>query len=123
MRSRRRHLDCARRVLIIAASHSDDSEGMLGDVWSRVSEVVTVRRLDEAPAADDHSASAVVTRAEGHLEAGDLAAAVQALEGLQGEKTKQAAAGWLAEAKSRLAIDAAIGKLDGLLAGRLTTGG
>ena len=121
LNSLQRSFPAAARAIVVAGD-SDDSEGIFGDLLSRVSQVVTVRRTDEAPS-DDVSASAVVARAEGHLKTGDLAAAVQELDALQGTQTKEAAAGWLAQAKSRLAVDGAISKLDGLMAGRLTTGG
>jgi hypothetical protein len=54
--------------------------------------------------------AARVARAEAHLATGDLAAAVAELEALEGPAA-DAAADWLAKAKSRLAATATLDRL------------
>jgi hypothetical protein len=104
---------------IVAAGYGAGEEGVLGDVLSRVSQVVTVRPVGEVPG---DSAGAIVARAEGQLDRGDLAAALTELDALP-EAAKAAAAAWRARAEQRVAADAAISKLNGLLAKQLAAGG
>lgn len=77
-------------------------------VWSRVQSLVTVRRTGEVPG---ETVAARLSRAEAALARGDLAEAVKQLEGLAGA-ARAAAAGWIADAKARLAADAALAELD-----------
>jgi len=104
---------------VVAAGYGASEEGVLGDVLSRVSQVVTVRPVGEV---EGDSAGAIVARAEGQLGRGDLAAALKELEALP-EASKAAAAAWRARAEQRVAADAAISKLNGLLAEQLAAGG
>ncbi len=104
---------------IVAAGYGASEQGVLGDVLSRVSQVVTVRPVGEVPG---DSAGAIVARAEGQLDRGDLAAALKELDALP-EAAKAAAAAWRARAEQRVAADAAISKLNGLLARQLAAGG
>jgi hypothetical protein len=106
---------------IVAAGYGDGDDGVLGDVLNRVSQVVTVRPVGEVDD-DDDSAGAIVARAEGLLDQGDLAAALEELKGLP-ENANLAAATWSQRAQQRIAADAAITRLNGLLAGQLATGG
>jgi uroporphyrinogen-III synthase len=104
---------------VVAAGYGASEDGVLGDVLNRVSQVVTVRPVGEV---EGDSSGAIVARAEGHLDQGDLAAALDELKGLS-ETAAAAAAPWRARAEQRLAADAAITKLNGLLAGQLAAGG
>jgi hypothetical protein len=106
---------------IVAAGYGDGDDGVLGEVLNRVSQVVTVRPVGEVDD-DDDSAGAIVARAEGHLHQGDLAAALEELKGLP-ENANLAAGPWSQRAQQRIAADAAITRLNGLLAGQLATGG
>ncbi len=106
---------------IVAAGYGDSGDGVLGDVLSRVSQVVTVRPVGEVDD-DDKSPGAIVARAEGHLDQGDLAAALEELKGLP-EDAGRAADTWRQRAQQRIAADAAITRLNGLLAGQLAAGG
>jgi len=104
---------------IVAAGYGTSQDGVLGDVLNRVSQVVSVRPVGEV---EGDSPGAIVARAEGHVDQGDLAAALKELKALP-EGAGDAAAGWRQQAEQRLAADAAITKLNGLLAGQLAAGG
>ena len=104
---------------IVAAGYGDSDDGVLGDVLNRVSQVVTVRPVGEV---EGDGTGAIVARAEGHLDQGDLAATLEELKGLP-ENASRAADTWRQRAQQRLAADAAITRLNGLLAGQLATGG
>jgi hypothetical protein len=106
---------------IVAAGYGDGDDSVLGDVLNRVSQVITVRPVGEVDK-DDKSPGAIVARAEGLLDQGDLAAALEELKGLPGDAGK-AADTWSQRAQQRIAADAAITRLNGLLAGQLATGG
>ncbi|MGH7003739.1 MAG: COG4223 family protein, partial [Alphaproteobacteria bacterium] len=77
-------------------------------VWSRVQSLATVRRTGDVAG---ETASAQIARAEAALARGELAEAVKQLTGLAGP-AKEAAAGWLADAKARIEADAALARLD-----------
>lgn len=104
---------------VVAAGYGASDDGVLGDVLNRVSQVVTVRPIGEV---EGDSPGAIVARAEDHLDQGDLAAAVEELKGLP-EGAGEAAAPWQERAQQRIAADAAIKRLNGLLAGQLAAGG
>ena len=106
---------------IVAAGYGDGDDGVLGDVLNRVSQIVTVRPVGDVDK-DDKSPGAIVARAEGLLDQGDLAAALEELKGLP-EGAGKAADTWSQRAQQRIAADAAITRLNGLLAGQLATGG
>ena len=82
-----------------------------GDFWSltlhRVTSLVTVRRVGEV---EGMETDAVLARAERRLAAGELAAAVELINGLA-EPGREAAEGWLAGAKARLGAVAALAAL------------
>ncbi len=104
---------------IVAAGYGDSDDGVLGDVLNRVSQVVTIRPVGEV---EGDGPGAIVARAEGHVDQGDLAAALEELKGLP-QDASQAADGWRQRAQQRIAADAAITRLNGLLAGHTATGG
>ncbi len=74
---------------------------------NRIRSLVAWRRVDQK--GEDDSVDAVVARAEKHLKAGDLTAAVEAVKGLMGNpKIAPVAEPWLADAKGRLAAERAV---------------
>jgi hypothetical protein len=92
-----------------AASQPSVAGEDLGErMWLRMRSLVTVKRGDKvlvgAPAAT------VLSEAHARLEAGDLAGAVAALDGLDG-KAAQAMAGWRAQAQALLDARAALAQM------------
>jgi len=75
--------------------------------WARVTALVSVRRTGEVAGQSDE---ARVARAEARLSAGDLAAAVDEASNLTGP-AQTTVAGWLSQARARLAVEAALGEL------------
>ena len=97
----------ARRIATEA--YVPKGEGWFDRTLQQLSRLVTVRRSgSEAAARDDENGR--VARAELRLAAGDLAGAVAALDGMAGVAAKIAAP-WLEQARLRLAVDGAIGRL------------
>lgn len=92
---------------IVGTSYASGEQGWLREVMERVPELVTVRPVGQATG---ESVGAKVARAERALGDGDLPAAVAEVESLEGEAA-EIAAPWLAEARSRLAADAALSDL------------
>jgi hypothetical protein len=84
-------------------------EGWLDDVTNRLTSLVTVRKVGDAALASGGTDAALV-QAEAALKAGDLAGAVQAVEGLQGQAA-EAASPWLAKARDRVAAEKALADL------------
>ena len=88
---------------VVAATGGPRPDGWAGALWERALSLVRLRRTGEVPGEDSE---ARVARAELRIAAGDLAAAVAEIEGLEGPAA-DAAAAWLADARDRLAADAA----------------
>lgn len=88
----------------VDASVVGSGEGVIGQALTRVASLVTIRRT--ATDADD-SLDGMLLRAEAALAAGDLPGAIAAVRRLDGDPAK-AAAGWLADAEARAAVDAAV---------------
>ena len=84
---------------------SDDS--FVGAALRNVAALVSVRRTTTT---GGDSLDELVTSAENAVRAGDLQAAVDTLSRLEGDPA-QAVAGWLADAKARLAVDQAVSVL------------
>ncbi len=93
---------------IAGAAMTREGDGWFERALNRLSSLVTVRRTGDSAPAD--SADSVLARAETGLKKGDLMAAVKALEGLDGSSA-EAAAPWLAGARSRLAAEKAMASL------------
>ena len=89
-----------------------DSQGWVDSTISRLSSLVTVRPVGDA--VEGEGPAARVARAEARLDAGDLDAAVAELSSLTGAPA-EGAADWLAQARARLAADAAAAKLQATL--------
>jgi hypothetical protein len=105
---------------IVGASYGGDDESWIGDALRQLSDIGTIRRIGEI---DGDSAAAHVARAEQDLMQGDLAAAVSELAALSGPPA-EAAAGWLADARARQEVEAALAALTRAVIGGLSvTGG
>ena len=99
-----------------APETTNADEGWTGAALDRLRGFVRIRRADEAE--PSRGAEAAVTVAERALGGGDLPRAVAAIETLQGSPAA-AAAEWLRKARERLAVDAALRRLEALLTARL----
>lgn len=101
-----------------ATSLSDDS-GISAWLRGRLAELISVRRTGaDLPGA---TAEAIVARAEIHLQAGDLRAAVAELEGLDGAAA-EAARRWLAGARARLEAERSLREITAYVIERLSGG-
>ncbi|MEX2642486.1 MAG: uroporphyrinogen-III synthase [Acetobacterales bacterium] len=115
---RRRFDDVVRQVT--AAAKGKAGDGWMDRVADQVGSLVTVRRTDMATG---DSVDAIVVRAQAHLAAGDLPAAVEEMHSLP-EQARQAAGPWLADAGRRLgALDAVRALEASLLSGSQAPGG
>ena len=97
---------------LIAAAANTQGDGWVDQVWNKVKSTVVVRRTGRDVKGD--SPPALVAQAEVTLADGDLAAALALVRKLPALAQK-AAAGWLARADRRAAIDAALARLDTLI--------
>ena len=93
---------------VVHAAQAPDGDGLLDQAAGNLMRLVTVRPVGAD--AEGDSAAARVARSEAALAEGDLARAVAELEGLEGAAA-EAAAPWLAEARARLAAQAALAAL------------
>lgn len=102
-----------------AAQAGSDSrgDGWLDGVVNQLSALVTVRKVGDA-ALSGGGVDAALAEADAALEKGDLAGAANAIEGLEGPAA-DAAAGWLAKARERLAADKALADLRSAAIARL----
>ncbi|MFQ5766238.1 MAG: COG4223 family protein, partial [Rhodospirillales bacterium] len=95
---------------IVHASKALEERGWLERAANRLSSLVTWRRVGDD--GSDASVDAVVARAEARLKAGELKAAVDAVESLSATpKAVAVAASWLADAKARVAAEQAVATL------------
>ncbi len=95
---------------IVQRARAPEGDSLIDQAAGNLMRLVTVRPVGADVEGED--AAARVARAEADLGQGDLAAAVAELERLQGPAA-EAAAGWLAEAKTRLRATAALARLQG----------
>jgi hypothetical protein len=95
-----------------AASAAPADGSVVGSVIASAQSLVTIRRIDEAPAGE--GAEATLSRAQKALDHDDLAVAVKEVETLQG-KQREAFASWLGEAHARLSAGEALTRLEGAL--------
>jgi hypothetical protein len=109
----------ARAVRGAAPAGAED--GWLEGALRRLSDLVTVRRLGPEGRVLGADAGAVVARAQDHLEAGELAAALAELEALEGPAA-EVARSWREGAAARLAAHKALTGLGRLLLERLDAG-
>ncbi len=108
--------DVARAAL--QGRDTEAAEGLVGEVLARVTSLVTIRQVEDV---EPDSLEARVAEAETALAAGELAGAVAALEMLEGAAAA-AVADWLAGARGRLAVDAAMASLEAAVLARLASG-
>jgi uroporphyrinogen-III synthase len=92
---------------ILDAGLVGSNDSFVGAALRNVAALVSVRRTTTT---GGDSLDELVTSAENAVRAGDLQAAVDTLSRLEGDPA-QAAAGWLADAKARLAVDQAVSVL------------
>lgn len=85
---------------------------LVGNLMASAESLVTIKRIDEAPAGE--GASAALARAKSALNNDDLAVAVREVETLQG-KPREAFSSWLGEARARLAAAETLTRLEGAL--------
>jgi hypothetical protein len=100
---------------IATAQPAPAEPGWTGRVLARLHGLVTIRRIDGA---GQSGAGAAVAAAEHSLAAGDLDAAVAALNRLSGAPA-DAARPWLQMARERLAVETALRHIEALLVARL----
>lgn len=95
---------------ILRAPRGQTPAGWWQQIRARVERLVVIRRIGpDAPAPRDPT-EAAVAKADAALGAGDLAAAVAAIDDLSGDAGK-ASAPWLAQAKRRVAAEALLTRL------------
>jgi hypothetical protein len=100
----------------IATAEAPPAEADWGDkVLARLRGLVTIRRIDGTGQSEPEAAG---SSAERTLRGGDLAAAIAALDGLAGPPA-EAARPWLQMARQRLAVEAALHRVEELLTARL----
>lgn len=87
---------------IIRSGALPDSNSVIDQTVQRLAQLVSIKRID--PKADGNATPAVVGRAKARMAKGDLAGAVKELSALQGAAAEQAA-GWLTDARARLAAE------------------
>ena len=105
--------DLAQRVPVAGAPVGESDWG--AQTLARLRGLVTIRRVDETSRSGPETA---VHAAQTALARGDLAAAVAALEPLTAANA-EAAQSWIRMARARLAAEAALDQLQGLLTARL----
>ena len=91
---------------VVRASAVPEDASWVDETVAKLSQIVTVRRTDAT--LNPESRDGRLLRADQALRAGDLGAALDAMEGFPGD----AAAAWLAAARARLAADAALDAID-----------
>jgi hypothetical protein len=109
--------DLGKQIAAAAAPASPaEGGGWAGAALERLQRLVRVRRAEDVQ--PGREAEAAVTVAERAIAGGDIARAVAAVETLQGPAAASAAP-WLRMAHQRLAVDAALQRLEALLTARL----
>jgi hypothetical protein len=102
----RQRFQSAQQAALAAKPTQEEGETPFIDrVWDRAQGLVTVRRGDDVVVGN--TSATTLGRARAALDAGDLPAAVAAVEVLKGGPA-QAMAGWLADAKSLLSARSAL---------------
>ena len=95
-------------VAAARAAIAPERSGWVGELLARLSRLVVIRRTGGDVAGED--ADALLARAEARLKAGDLAGAVTELSTLE-DGPAEAVKPWLADARGRMAVDAALASL------------
>lgn len=92
-----------------AARGPDQQGGLLGRIAQTLSRVVTLRQVGDLPG---NGTDAVIARAEGQLQDGDLVAALATLDTLP-PAARNALAPWRERAEGRAVVDRRIGEIRG----------
>jgi hypothetical protein len=101
---RLRFPECARAALAAKQPYENDAP-FVDRVWERAQGLITIRRGEEVVVGNP--AAVILNHAQVALTAGDIAAAVTAVESLKGPPA-QAMANWLTDAKALLSARAAL---------------
>ena len=96
----------------LAAAASPAGGSLVDNLLASAQSLVTIRRLDKAPAGDGPAAT--LARAKAALDQGDLAAAVKDIETLDGAM-REAFSAWLGQARARLGAAETLTRLEGVL--------
>jgi hypothetical protein len=110
------------RFPAVASAVARAKAAVAGGGWAErtlnsITSLVAIRRTGEAAVAGGGT-DAALARAEAALDAGDLAAAVDAVAAIEGP-VADAAGRWLADARARLAAEEALAALQGRVTARL----
>ena len=106
---------------VVRADATMQGEGWIETAVNRLSSLVTIRRTGEGAVAAG-GVDGALAGAEGALAAGDLPAAIQALETLE-PPAAEAAAGWLGDARARLTAERLVATLQARAISRLAARG
>jgi hypothetical protein len=107
---------------VVARSRGGAEDDWVAGVLRRLSDLVTVQKLDSEGRVVGTDADAVVARVEDHLQASDLAAALTELEALEGPAAEPARS-WRDQAAARLAARRVLTGLGRRLFARLEPAG
>jgi hypothetical protein len=106
-----RSFDISRNNALAATAPVADGS-FLDNLWASAQSLVTIRRIDEAPAGEGPDPT--LARARVALDKGDLEGAVKEVETLDGP-ARNAFSLWLGQALARLGADAILTRLEGVL--------
>lgn len=93
----------------LAGAAPAPSDSLFDRLWASAEALVTVRRIDEAPAGE--GTDATLARAKAALDKGDLETAVKEVETLDG-LARESFSAWLGQARARLGADAVLARLE-----------
>ncbi len=103
-------------LAVIRADGNAEDQGWVDATISRLRRIVTVRRVGGEIVADSHEGR--LSALHGALNAGELATAISLAEALPA-KARSGAESWLEGARARLAVETALGVLDGEISDRV----
>lgn len=104
----------------VAAATDDHSGSVLDATWANIKKLVPIRRVD---AAGEESLEGRLVLAENALAQDDLDAAVEALQGIEGDHAAAAVSNWLSSAENRQTLNDAIATLSSHAISILTSTG
>lgn len=104
----------------VAAATDDHSGSVLDATWANIKKLVPIRRVD---AAGEESLEGRLVLAENALAQDDLDAAVEALQGIEGDHAAAAVSDWLSAAENRQTLNDAIATLSSHAISILTSTG
>lgn len=104
-------------LAVMQADSRMEGDGWMAEAVNRLSDLVTVRRVDEA--APPETTDARLQRAEAGLAVGDLELAIDMLGGLEGSAL-DVAGPWLEQARATLAVEQALVNLNAFAISQLS---